>query len=51
MVMIFGEITTSAKINYEQVVRDAVKSIGYDSVEKGLDYKSLEFINRIETQS
>ena len=30
IVMIFGEITTSASINYEQVIRDALKDIGYD---------------------
>lgn len=35
MVMVFGEITTKAKINYEQVVRDAVKNVGYDDVKKG----------------
>merc|ERR1712230_107139 len=36
MVMVFGEITTSAKINYEQIVRKAVKGIGYDSYEEAL---------------
>ena len=36
MVMIFGEITTKAKGNYEQVIRDAIKFIGYDDKEKGL---------------
>ena len=35
MVMIFGEITTSANVNYEQVIRDALRDIGYDAVEKG----------------
>lgn len=38
MVMIFGEITTKAKVNYEQVVRDAIKKIGYDDEKKGLNY-------------
>lgn len=33
--MIFGEITTSANVNYEQVIRDALRDIGYDAVEKG----------------
>jgi len=40
MVMIFGEITTSATVNYEQVIREALKDIGYDDVAKGLDYRT-----------
>jgi len=51
MVMIFGEITTKAKINYEQVVRDAIKEVGYDAAEKGLDYKKCNVIVAIEAQS
>merc|ERR1712134_143895 len=31
MVMVFGEITTAAKLDYEKIVRTAVQGIGYDS--------------------
>ena len=41
MIMIFGEITTKAVVNYEQVVRDAIKQIGYDDVEKGENRQQL----------
>ena len=51
MVMIFGEVTTKANINYEQVVRDAVLKIGYDAAEKGIDGKTCNVIVNIEEQS
>lgn len=49
--MIFGEITTSATVNYEQVIREALKEIGYDDVKKGLDYRTCNVIVAIEEQS
>ena len=51
LVIIGGEITTLAKINYEQIARDVIKDIGYDSVEKGLDYKTCEIKVLVKSQS
>lgn len=51
MVMIFGEITTNSNVNYEQVIRDALKDIGYDDTAKGLDYKTCNVVVAVEEQS
>ena len=51
MIMLLGEITTKADVNYEKVVRDTIQSIGYDAVDKGLDYKTVNVIVAIEEQS
>jgi len=50
-VMIFGEITTNAVFDYEAKVRATIKEIGFDAPEKGLDYKTFQFINKVHAQS
>ena len=51
MVMILGEISCKQRVNFEQVIRDAVKEIGYDDWEKGLDYRNMQVIIQIDAQS
>ena len=51
LVVLAGEITTTAKIDYEQIARNTLKSIGYDNIEYGIDYKTCEVLVKYDTQS
>jgi S-adenosylmethionine synthetase len=51
LVVISGEITTQAHINYMEIARDVVRRIGYDSSEIGFDYKSCAVLTAINRQS
>ena len=51
LVVISGEITTSAHINYMEIAREVVRRIGYDHPDIGFDYKSCAVLTAINRQS
>jgi len=51
MVMIAGEITTTAWVDMPQVVRETVREIGYNSSEMGFDWQSCAVLTSIGKQS
>ncbi|MCJ7589965.1 MAG: methionine adenosyltransferase [Woeseiaceae bacterium] len=51
MVVVAGEITTSAWVDLEEIVRDVVLSIGYDASDKGFDGATCAVLNAIGKQS
>ena len=51
LVVISGEITTKAHINYREIAQEAVRRIGYDNSDIGFDYKSCAILTAINRQS
>ncbi|HTY55394.1 MAG TPA: S-adenosylmethionine synthetase N-terminal domain-containing protein, partial [Candidatus Binataceae bacterium] len=51
MIVLAGEITTTAKLDYGDIVRDTVRSIGYVDSAMGFDARSCAVLTAIERQS
>ncbi len=51
LVVLAGEITTHANVDYIQVARDTIKRIGYDNTDYGIDYKGCAVLVAYDKQS
>ncbi len=51
LVLIMGEITSSATIDYQKIARDTIKEIGYDDSEKGFDCTTCGVMVAMDKQS
>jgi S-adenosylmethionine synthetase len=51
LVVLAGEITTNAHVDYSQVARDTIKRIGYDNTDYGIDYKGCAVMVCYDKQS
>ena len=51
LVLVMGEITTTAQVDIPSIARDAIRYIGYDSSEKGFDCNTCAVITSIDHQS
>jgi S-adenosylmethionine synthetase len=51
LVVLAGEITTNANVDYIQVARETIKRIGYDNTDYGIDYKGCAVLVAYDKQS
>ena len=51
LVLMAGEITTGAVVDYQQVARETIKRIGYDNTDYGIDYKGCAVLVAYDKQS
>jgi len=51
LVLLAGELKTSANVDFEQIVRSTVERIGYDDARSGFDARTCAFINALGKQS
>jgi len=51
LVVIAGEITTKAQLNYQEIARNTIRDIGYDDSALGFDYRSCGILIALNKQS
>ncbi|MBI5235815.1 MAG: methionine adenosyltransferase [Deltaproteobacteria bacterium] len=51
LALIAGEITTNARLDYQEIVRGAIKDIGYTDSSMGFDYKTCAVVVTLDRQS
>ncbi len=51
MILVFGELTTTAHVDFQKIIRGVVQKIGYTSSDIGFDYKTCSVQSAIEEQS
>ncbi|MDD2523301.1 MAG: methionine adenosyltransferase [Endomicrobiia bacterium] len=51
LLIVGGEITTTAKINKREIIKEAIKNIGYNDSKYGFDYKTCAIMDTINAQS
>jgi S-adenosylmethionine synthetase len=51
LVVLAGEITTKAVVDFHQITRDVIKNIGYDNSDYGIDYKGCAVLVAYDKQS
>ena len=51
LIVVAGEVTTNARVDYAHIARETVKRIGYDHSDKGFDYKTCGVMVTLDRQS